>query len=328
MKSIKPWVATVAIGLLALCARFLLDVPLPSRLPFITFLPAVLATSYFFGVRQSVALTAVFAFIGSLWIDAPGQNEFAFRALGALLFGVVSGACIYVIHQLKSVRLKCEQQERQLIAINRELRHRLKNAFMLTDAVCQQTIRSGVPRELLCNAIHGRLAAISIAYDNLDVEHQRADWVPLITRVLKPLAPDESALILQGPEIRLPAAVSTPMALILHELGTNAAKYGAWLGGGRVEVIWLFDQEGFTLEWKEIGGPPVVPPVRNGVGSKLIRAGVPKAVVDHEFRANGVMCPISLPTRRGAWLIASRAEDELDARGNGVIGMPRGSILA
>jgi two-component sensor histidine kinase len=86
------------------------------------------------------------------------------------------------------------------------------------------------------------------------------------------------------------------LGVVLHELGTNAAKYGALsVEGGRVELSWRLHADRVSLTWAERNGPKVVPPSRKGLGSKLIERGLPDAAIDWRFLPDGVVCAIELP---------------------------------
>ncbi|MBK5199361.1 MAG: sensor histidine kinase [Methyloceanibacter sp.] len=100
------------------------------------------------------------------------------------------------------------------------------------------------------------------------------------------------------------------LGVVLHELGTNAAKYGALSNAdGKVELSWKFAANRVSLTWTERYGPPVTPPSRRGLGSKLIKRGLPNADIDWRFEPEGVVCTIDLPLdeRRSANGTAVRA---------------------
>jgi two-component sensor histidine kinase len=82
---------------------------------------------------------------------------------------------------------------------------------------------------------------------------------------------------------------------VLHELGTNAARYGALSNGIGVNLSWTLGPGRVILAWAERQGPPVVPPQRKGLGTKLIQRGLPDATIDWRFEAEGVVCAIDLP---------------------------------
>jgi two-component system CheB/CheR fusion protein len=105
---------------------------------------------------------------------------------------------------------------------------------------------------------------------------------------------------LSGERISLPADLATAFGLVLHELATNAAKYGALSSDqGRVELNWRLnagnDAPVLKVVWKERGGPPVNATHVSGFGSQLIRQGLTGAIVNYEFLADGIKCAIELP---------------------------------
>jgi two-component system, chemotaxis family, CheB/CheR fusion protein len=116
---------------------------------------------------------------------------------------------------------------------------------------------------------------------------------------------DPKRIRIEGEPVILPADVATPLDLILHELATNAGKYGALSRKkGTVSVTWPLKpgnrQLLLRVVWEEQGGPAVKKPAASGFGSTLIRNGLPTANVQHTFGRNGVVCKIELPLRTGA----------------------------
>lgn len=292
---LKPWAAAAALFALALLARLGLDLFVPAQLPYITFLAAVAATSYFCGVWPAIPVAMVSALVGSLWIAPQGSSEILTRAAGVLLFLITSGVCIYFITELQRARAKASEHQEHLEILNRELRHRLKNLLTVADAICQQTIKSEAPREQLGRVLHGRLVAIAAAQDALDSKpNGGVDFSPLVSNVLSPLAPSTQALVVSGPPVRLPAKFATSIALVLHELATNAIKYGAWSRDGTVALVWSEDRGVFTLEWKERNGPPVTGQPRRGLGTLLITKSISGAAVDYDLAEKGVICRIRI----------------------------------
>jgi two-component system, chemotaxis family, CheB/CheR fusion protein len=97
--------------------------------------------------------------------------------------------------------------------------------------------------------------------------------------------------------------VSTSFALVLHELATNALKYGAWSEHGSVRVSWRLeknesDGQQLNFLWQERDGPPVSAPTKEGLGTFLIQKALPGAIVEHTFNPSGLACSIHLPLRQ------------------------------
>jgi two-component system, chemotaxis family, CheB/CheR fusion protein len=122
----------------------------------------------------------------------------------------------------------------------------------------------------------------------------------LIQSVVLPLAPERSRVQFTGPTAELRAEDTTSFALILHELGTNALKYGAWSDPkGMVNIAWSIKTlqdlgQQLDFEWSEHDGPHVSPPPREGLGSKLIRRALPGSTIDHDLKPDGLSCRIRL----------------------------------
>ena len=145
----------------------------------------------------------------------------------------------------------------------------------------------------------------------------RGRWlgVHLADLVRRELAPwvGEGNAIVEGPDIVLTADATQSLAMVLHELVTNAAKYGA-LSTPRGHVCVRWDRQvnggssaGLIVEWREVGGPPVVAPSRSGYGTSVIEDLIPYELggsVDLSFAADGVRCRIAIP---GRWVTADRS---------------------
>jgi two-component sensor histidine kinase len=109
----------------------------------------------------------------------------------------------------------------------------------------------------------------------------------------------EGRFVISGPAVHLSPNTATAIALALHELATNAAKYGALSQpDGRVELQWQAGEAGFRLTWRERGGPPVTAPTRTGFGSRLIQRGLTaelKGEVVMDYAPDGLVCTITAP---------------------------------
>ena len=290
------YAVAAAILAVAMASRFALDQVLPGRLPFITFFPALIATAYLCSFRTSVVVLLISMVLGAYGFSPPPEQGTLYRVLAGGVFLLVGGVMIYLVAELKSARERSHRQEEQLELINRELKHRLKNLFTISASICTQTIKSGAPPDEMARAVAGRIHAIASAQDTLSVTSTvGADVASLSKTMLANLAPGPDKLLLSGPPAVLPADVTTPFALVLHELGTNSLKYGAWSDNGRVEASWAAADGMLTFNWQELDGPHVAPPIREGLGSALIKRGLPTATVEHDLKPEGLQCRIELP---------------------------------
>jgi two-component system CheB/CheR fusion protein len=124
-----------------------------------------------------------------------------------------------------------------------------------------------------------------------------ADLASLVRGQLAAYGGEGTHIRIDGPDVTLPAQAASSVALIVHELATNAIKYGALsTETGRVELTWsVAPGKKLSLLWQERGGPPVKAPERRGFGSTLIERGVGGGKVERVFAPDGVTCRIDLP---------------------------------
>jgi two-component sensor histidine kinase len=146
----------------------------------------------------------------------------------------------------------------------------------------------------------GRLGALSAAHGILTKERWEA--VPLrrlICDTFTAVRSDDERLKLEGPDLDLPPKVSVSLAMAIHELATNALKYGSLSNEtGQVAISWTTDEQRLRLHWKERGGPPVREPDRRGFGSRMIERGLAAELggkVAIRFEPDGVSCEVDAP---------------------------------
>jgi two-component sensor histidine kinase len=144
-----------------------------------------------------------------------------------------------------------------------------------------------------------RLAALSVATDMLGgSEADQADLRQLIEAVLKPHVPEGRVpFTFLGPEVKVGPKTASNLAMAIHELATNASKYGALsVDGGGVSIVWDGDPLSLRLKWQEHDGPIVSPPTRSGFGSLLISQALFPAPnrSDLRFEPDGVQCELFL----------------------------------
>jgi two-component sensor histidine kinase len=195
------------------------------------------------------------------------------------------------------------EEHRQLLV--NELNHRVKNTLAIVQAIAGQTFRGGEAIEQAREAFTARLMSLSRAQDILTVERWRgADLRKIIAEGLDHHAGGGDRIALEGPAVRLSPRAATAMAMAVHELSTNAAKYGALsVPEGRVEVAWEIhrsekEEERFTFCWKELGGPRVEKPAQKGFGSRLIERNLAAELSGEAtiaYEPAGIICHIEAP---------------------------------
>jgi PAS domain S-box-containing protein len=207
------------------------------------------------------------------------------------------GRLVGAVNMLVDITERKHAEEQKTLLL-RELAHRVNNTFAVILAITQQSLRASTSSEAFAASFTGRLQALAQAHNLLLAK----DWAgaelgDLAKGQLAPFCLDGAErCAIDGPKVRLLPTQVIALGVVLHELGTNAAKYGALSNSrGKVALNWTFEDGRILLTWTERDGPPVTPPSRKGLGSKLIERGLPTATIDWRFEPDGVICIIDLP---------------------------------
>jgi two-component sensor histidine kinase len=201
-----------------------------------------------------------------------------------------------------TARKKAEEHVQMLM---REVSHRSKNLLAVVQAIAGQTARSAQDLENFQTSFGQRLQGLAASQDLLVQENWRgAPLADLARQQLVPFAEPGPRLVIDGPDVMVTAAAAQSIGLALHELATNATKYGAWsLPAGKIALTWAFndesaDEHGLRLSWVESGGPSVSPPTRKGFGQTMVEDLVAQSVngeVDIDYGPAGLRWSLSLP---------------------------------
>jgi PAS domain S-box-containing protein len=196
-----------------------------------------------------------------------------------------------------TARRRAEERQRLLM---REVDHRAKNALAVVQSVVRLTPADTPAR--FVSAVEGRVAALARAHTLLAHEGWAgADLAALVEQELAPYGDGGGARVhAAGPPVRVSPHAAQPLGMALHELATNAAKYGALsVPGGRLDVTWRLDEDGgLDLRWVESAGPPVSVPTRSGFGTMLIDASLRRQLggtVDLEWNPAGLRVRLGVP---------------------------------
>jgi PAS domain S-box-containing protein len=214
----------------------------------------------------------------------------------ALLDGM--GRLVSVNAQILDIteRKRAEETQRLLVG---ELNHRVKNTLATVQAIATQTLRHSKSPGDFADNFSGRIQALARAHSLLsEATWQGAQLAELIQHQLRLGTLDEARLTASGPQVRLSPQLALHMALVLHELGTNANKYGALsTERGQIAVRWTVDDGFLTLSWAERDGPAVTAPTRRGFGTTLIEQSVKAegGSAHASYRADGMTWDIRLP---------------------------------
>jgi PAS domain S-box-containing protein len=230
-----------------------------------------------------------------IWLEQTAKAEF--NAAGELAH--MRGLTLDITD-----RKHAEQRQDLLIA---ELDHRVKNVLARVAVVARQTREGSSSMDHFVESLDGRIQSMAAAHSLLSQTRWRG--VGLNDLVRDQLAPyaSQANVKIAGPNIVLSATATQALAMVLHELATNAAKYGALSTSGAVSVTWQKPLAGagvttLTVIWRELDGPSVSAPRQSGFGTSLIRDLIPHELggrVDLTFDADGVRCRIDIPLAGG-----------------------------
>src|SRR5882724_8666972 len=191
-----------------------------------------------------------------------------------------------------------DAEERQAL-LAREVDHRARNALALVQSIVRLTKADTI--KSYTAAVDGRIGALSRAHTLLAQSRwQGADLARLVDEELAPYRTGETGKITaSGPDVSLEPRTAQTLALALHELSTNAAKYGALsVMSGRVNLTWELRPESLVLRWTESGGPPTQPPATPGFGIRVIGASIERQLdgeARFEWQPEGLRCSLAVP---------------------------------
>lgn len=223
------------------------------------------------------------------WVAAKGRGVFD-----------AGGRCVRVIGVAVDITDRKRAELHQRLLVN-ELNHRVKNTLAIVQGLAQQSFKGGRELPAARHAFEGRLAALSAAHNLLTRENWEAVSIHrIVSDAIAPYRRDGgSAFTVDGPELLLGPKTAVSLALAVHELATNAVKYGALSSpAGSVAIDWRVVDGRLRLTWRERDGPRVEPPTRRGFGSRMIERGLAAELggtVGIDFDPAGVVCTVDAP---------------------------------
>jgi len=243
-----------------------------------------------------------------VWLEEEAKGEFD-----------TSGKLLRIKGLTRDITERKELEDHKSTLIS-ELDHRVKNVLASVSAVAARTKETSGSRAEFVAALDGRIKSMAITHELLSSRHWRG--IPLAELVRRELAPyaTGSNTRLDGPDVVLRPEAGQVLAMVFHELATNAAKYGAIsASSGIVIVRWSFKRNGhaqrwLSIRWQESGGPFVVPPAKSGYGDSVVREQVPYELggsVDLDYLPDGVRCQLQIP---GHWVSTSNRQANLPSR--------------
>jgi two-component sensor histidine kinase len=289
--------AAVFFVAVATLVRLAIDFLVPNAAPFATYFPAVLVATLVGGVSAGLLATLLGSAL-AYWMFIPPRFGLTPIGLDTVvnfsLFLIASLTIVWVAEQYRRIVRKLAEEEHYRQIVVDELGHRVKNKLATIHAILRHELRG---HGNIWDSVAGRLRALSVADDFLVSSDERSvDLKQILTMELEPYSAANVAM--RGEAIRLFAKLPAVLALVFHELATNAAKYGALsTPDGRLDISWSEVGDDVVVEWLESGGPPVTKPSRRGFGSNLIERSLDgfggSAKID--FTPGGVVCRIRFP---------------------------------
>ena len=227
--------------------------------------------------------------------------------LGALLLLLIGAIVAGTRLVARTARAEVEAAQAAMLGeardradlLARELNHRVKNLFAVVLAIIQLSGRDKPESKEVTEGIAQRVRALLTAHEVSQGELDRpvASLRALVETTLAPYRSNKLTAEIEGEELLLPAKQVTPLGLVLHELTTNAVKYGAWSNGGTIAVDWAREGDMVTLVWQESGATIAEQPERRGFGSMLMTSASRQfgGTIEREFLPEGVRVTIELP---------------------------------
>lgn len=287
--------STLCVAVAALLHWSIGHITSPDAQVFTTFYPAVL-----FAALVGGAGAGIYAAISSGTIAWWGflPPHFAFfpktpeDAVSLLIYFSASLLIVWAADHYRQLTRRLEDEEKFRKLTVEELAHRLKNKIATIQAVISLQLRDSPQTR---DAILGRLTALSATDDLiLETQGQGARLREILAAELGPY--EASRIKIAGPVVLLSPKLAMTMALLVHELATNAAKYGALSSArGQVAISWSLSDGRLNLEWRESGGPAVGTPTKTGFGRRLLSRALDQfgGTVETIFEPTGLICKLS-----------------------------------
>lgn len=303
-----PYTQALAVSVIciaiSLALRLALDQLVVGGIPFVTLFPAVLVASAVGGLRAGVPTL----FLGSLlaaylWLPPTWTFQLTTSSWVSLIaFWLFGGVLVVVAEALRRlVGASVASRDRANILAH-EMQHRVRNVIGVVLGISRQTARAARSVEEYRDKFEARIIALGRAQDLVSAEREGVIGLsPLLARLLEPFG--LARFRISGPEVFLAQAFGSSLALLIHELATNALKYGALsVTGGSVRVTWTKSTDRVSLIWQEIDGPTVTDPERTGFGTRLMNTAFPpgRGTANVQFSPQGVRCTIELSLASGS----------------------------
>lgn len=313
---IGTYVGSLLVFIAAYGMRVWLDPVLPAGFPFLTFFPAVIICGFAFGTRQGLLVAVLSGLTAWYCFISPGRFDLSsgtLLAMGLYVFVVTTDlVLIFLVTQAYSIETSARHEIERLAdeqeVMAKELDHRLKNTFATINAIISLSLKNASSATELADRLRDRLGALGRS--NLLLRGvgggAGASLEAIAGQALEPFSiVGTPRLTMEGPMVPIDGQTLVVLSLILHELGTNAAKYGALsVPAGHVSLTWRVSgtapeqQKMLEITWRESGGPaPAAKPTASGFGSILVQRVVTsiQGKADLSLPDTGALFTLTLP---------------------------------
>lgn len=294
--SVEAYFAATVLVVIASLVRWGLGFLGGTLLPFTTFYPVVLFATYFGGPRVGIFTSVVGGVVGWWAFLLPHVGFFPVEITGEielLIYAVVCALIIWGADSYRRLATGLRDEERLRVLAVEELAHRLKNKIASIQSIVSYHLRE---QPKLRDDIIARLMALSATDDLIMAAQGRgASLRVILSTELKPYGLER--IIIKGPDVILSPTFALTTTLIVHELATNAAKYGALSRpAGELTVHWSLVDRILNLNWREAGGPRIASPTHHGFGLRLIHRALDqfRGAVETTFEPDGFICTMKV----------------------------------
>ncbi|MBS0284887.1 MAG: DUF4118 domain-containing protein [Proteobacteria bacterium] len=265
------------------------------RGPYVAYVPIIMGMALFLGWRPAAIATLGSVIVANLLFHPVRTFGLGEGLIRTLLFCAASGISIVLGHFVRHIVIELDATARREEFLAAELGHRAKNHLALIEALARQCRQSGDSTDEFFDKLLPRIETLSRAQELLTRSGYRAcDLRELVDDALKPFE-HHPGISIAGPMVLVPPGQTTPLIMAIHELGTNASKYGALtVPDGQVEIRWRVEGDCVEISWVERGGRVVKAPQRRGLGSRLISRHPAFHAALLEFPPEGARCTITL----------------------------------
>jgi two-component sensor histidine kinase len=290
----------LVVALVAVAIRWSLPLG-PQQVPTITVVVSLAVVTTVVGARAGIVTAVVGGLLSwYLFFNAYSWSLAQDAWIPLVGFAVIATVIVTTSHLYRRSERRLHAQDLEILEertanaelFAREMAHRLKNALAIVQSVAFQTFGSDLPE---AHKFAARLKALADANELLSeqVDEPTASAERVVWAALQPFGRASVTLDIGAADTTIPARQVVTLALALHELATNAVKYGALSTPGGHVLLRLEDAgEVLRFTWKERGGPPVIPPGKEGFGTRLLRRMASRTEI--EFEPDGLRCSFAL----------------------------------